>query len=62
MSFELVGNNYGKSGIRLLRVIRPGQQHEIKDITVDIQFEGDFDAVHAQGPSLGNNPKGRFRL
>jgi urate oxidase len=49
MSFELVANNYGKSDIRLLRVSRSGQQHEIKDIAVDIQFEGDFDAVHTQG-------------
>ena len=48
MSFELVANNYGKSGIRLLRVNR-SQQHEIKDLTVDIQFEGDFDAVHTKG-------------
>lgn len=49
MSFDLVANNYGKSGIRLLRVNRSGQQHEIKDITIDIQFEGDFTAVHTQG-------------
>lgn len=49
MSFELVANNYGKSGIRLLRVNRAGRQHEIKDLTVDIQFEGDFDAVHTRG-------------
>ena len=49
MSFDLVANNYGKSGIRLLRVSRSGQEHEIKDITVDIQFEGDFGAVHTEG-------------
>ena len=49
MSFELVGDNYGKSDIRLLRVNRSGQQHEIKDVTIDIKFEGDFDPVHIQG-------------
>lgn len=49
MNFELVENNYGKSDIRLLRVSRSGQQHEITDITVDIQFEGDFNAVHTEG-------------
>jgi urate oxidase len=49
MSFELVANNYGKSDIRLLRVSRSGPQHEIKDLTVNIQFEGDFAAVHTQG-------------
>src|SRR5437764_8692717 len=49
MSFELVANNYGKSRVRLVRVTRNTPQHEITDITVDIQFEGDFDAVHTQG-------------
>jgi len=49
MSFELVANNYGKSHVRLVRVSRSGSHHEIKDISVDIQFEGDFDAVHAEG-------------
>jgi len=49
MSFELIANNYGKSRVRLLRVTRSGAQHEIKDISVDIRFEGDFDAVHTKG-------------
>lgn len=49
MSFELVANNYGKSRVRLVRVTRIGPQHDIKDISVDIQFEGDFDAVHTRG-------------
>jgi|SRR5215469_2174413 len=49
MNFELVANNYGKSRVRLVRVTRTGPQHEIKDISVDIQFEGDFDAAHTRG-------------
>ena len=49
MSFELVANNYGKSRVRLVRVTRNTPQHEITDISVDIQFEGDFDAVHTKG-------------
>jgi len=49
MSFDLVANNYGKSSIRLLRVNRSREKHDIKDITVDIQFEGDFAAVHTMG-------------
>lgn len=49
MTFELVSNSYGKSSVRLVRVTRSGQQHELKDISVDIQFEGDFDAVHIAG-------------
>src|SRR5689334_4050258 len=49
MSVNLVANNYGKSRIRLLRVDRSRQQHDIKDITVDIRFEGDFATVHTRG-------------
>ena len=49
MSFELVDDNYGKFDIRLLRVNRSGQRHEIKDVTIDIKFEGDFEIVHTQG-------------
>src|SRR5438270_13572163 len=49
MSFDLVSNSYGKSAVRLVRVTRTAQQHELKDIAVDIQFEGDFDEVHTQG-------------
>src|SRR5579872_2418965 len=49
MSFELVSNNYGKSAVRLLRVTREAQQHDVKDVSVDIQFEGDFEAVHTAG-------------
>ena len=48
-SFEVAANNYGKSRIRLVRVTRHAQQHEVKDISVDIQIEGDFDSVHTQG-------------
>jgi urate oxidase len=49
MTIELTTNNYGKSGIRLVRVTRDGQQHDLKDIVVAIQFEGDFGAVHTHG-------------
>ena len=49
MSVELVSNNYGKSRVRLVRVTRTAQQHELKDISIDIQFQGDFDDVHTKG-------------
>src|SRR5438270_9527502 len=49
MTVRLAQNNYGKSGIRLVRLSREGKHHELKDITVDIQFEGDFEAVHTRG-------------
>src|SRR5438270_11659683 len=49
MSLELASNNYGKSAVRLMRVTRSGTQHEVKDLSVDIQLQGDFEAVHTQG-------------
>lgn len=49
MNVTLAQNNYGKSRVRLLRVTRREQQHEIKDLTFSIEFEGDFEAAHAAG-------------
>ena len=49
MTIKLASNSYGKSAVRLVRVTRTGQQHEIKDISVDMQLQGDFEPVHTQG-------------
>src|SRR5207247_6996784 len=42
-------NSYGKSRVRLVKVTRGADQHDLAEITVDIRFEGDFDAVHTAG-------------
>lgn len=49
MNVKLTHNNYGESGIRLLRVMRRGSVHELKDLTLSVYFEGDFDAAHTSG-------------
>lgn len=49
MSVQLVHNNYGKSRVRLMKVSRRGNWHELQNINVKIAFEGDFDAIHATG-------------
>lgn len=49
MSLKLAHNEYGESAIRLLRVMRRGSIHEIKDLTLSIRFEGDFDSAHTAG-------------
>jgi urate oxidase len=46
---KLVSNNYGKSRVRLVRVVRSGGRHELKDVSVDIQLTGDFEAAHTRG-------------
>lgn len=49
MSVKLVHNNYGKSRVRLMKVARRGDWHELQNINVKIAFEGDFDEVHTTG-------------
>lgn len=49
MPIILDGNNYGKSRVRLVKVIRHRDRHDIKDISVNIQFEGDFQSIHKAG-------------
>jgi urate oxidase len=49
MAIRLGENNYGKSRVRLLRVTRQEGRHDIKELTLAIQFEGDFDAAHTKG-------------
>ena len=46
---DLVWNRYGKSRIRLVKVRRSRDPHEIVDLTVDVQLEGAFEAVFVDG-------------
>jgi urate oxidase len=45
----LSGNSYGKSAVRLVKVVRSGTHHEIRELTVDVALEGAFDAAHLDG-------------
>ena len=42
-------NRYGKSRVRLVKVKRAREPHEIVDLTIDVQLEGAFDAVYTDG-------------
>lgn len=53
MSIRLGQNNYGKSRVRLLRVTRGKARHEIKELTLAIRLEGDFETAH----TVGDNSK-----
>jgi urate oxidase len=46
---ELTSNRYGKAAIRIVRVGRDTTPHRLRDITVAIALEGDFDAAHTDG-------------
>jgi urate oxidase len=49
MVIKLGENNYGKARVRLLRVLRQQGRHDIRELTVTIRFEGDFEAAHTKG-------------
>jgi urate oxidase len=46
-------NNYGKSRVRLVKVTRHPERHELTDLTVDVALEGDFAAAHVAGDNTG---------
>jgi urate oxidase len=46
---DLTWNRYGKSRIRLVKVRRSRDPHELVDLTIDVQLEGAFDAVYVAG-------------
>ena len=46
---ELTWNRYGKSRIRLVKVRRSRDPHELVDLTIDVQLEGAFAAVYLDG-------------
>jgi urate oxidase len=47
---------YGKSGIRLVRLARRGDRHDLADLTLAIRFEGDYDASYTDGDNTGVLP------
>jgi urate oxidase len=40
---------YGKSSVRLVKVSRHGDRHDLKDLTIAIRFEGEYDQSYTQG-------------
>jgi urate oxidase len=49
MPIHLAGNNYGKSRVRVVKVMRGAERHELAELTVNVQFQGDFGRVHTEG-------------
>ena len=45
----LGANQYGKAEVRVVRVTRDTERHEIEDLSVTSQLRGDFDAAHRLG-------------
>ena len=49
MAARLVQNNYGKSRVRLMKVERHGDHHDLQNLNIKIALEGDFDEIHTTG-------------
>jgi urate oxidase len=45
----IVRDNYGKQDVRLVKVVRHPDRHDLTDLTVDVRFEGDYATVHTAG-------------
>src|SRR6185436_8998621 len=41
--------SYGKSRVRLVQVSRRGDRHELRDLTVAVAFEGEYDTSYTDG-------------
>ncbi|MGH9667492.1 MAG: factor-independent urate hydroxylase [Bryobacteraceae bacterium] len=52
----LAENSYGESRVRLVKVTRQPDRHDLKEIGVDIYFEGGFEAVYKDGDNSGVLP------
>jgi urate oxidase len=49
MADVLVHNSYGKSAVRLTKVVRTGAVHELFEIDAAVQLEGDFEPAYRDG-------------
>jgi urate oxidase len=45
----LVENRYGKSRVRVARIVRSRDHHDVHEMTVAIQLEGDFESSYSDG-------------
>ena len=50
---ELGPNRYGKTAIRLVKVVRGAAGHQVRDLTIAIALEGDFAAAHTAADNSG---------
>jgi urate oxidase len=50
---KLADNRYGKSRVRLMRVTRHADHHDLDEWTVEVLLSGDFETAH----TLGDNSK-----
>lgn len=61
MPVELAGNHYGETDIRLVRITRQPDRHDLKEFIIGISMEGDFASAHLEGNNRNVLPAGVLR-
>jgi urate oxidase len=46
-------NNYGKGEVRVVKILKQEDRHEVRDLRVDVALEGEFEAAHVAGDNTG---------
>jgi urate oxidase len=54
--FRIGASSHGESQLRMLRVVRRGDRHDARDLTVGCRFEGDFADAFVDGKAAGLLP------
>jgi urate oxidase len=58
---KIAHSAYGKSRVRLVKVERHGERHDLTDLTIAIGFEGDFNASYVDGDNTDVLPTDTMR-
>ena len=48
---RIAGSSHGESRLRMLRMVRRGDRHDPRDLTISFRFEGEFSAAFLEGRS-----------
>ena len=49
MGAKLIDHQYGKSRVRVLKVLRDGATHTLKELDVSVRLHGDFESAYTSG-------------
>lgn len=56
MKVKLAQNAYGKNAVNLTKIIRHKDYNELKQISVNVAFEGEFESAHTSGDNTSILP------
>ena len=57
----LTHSSYGKERVRLVQVLRRADRDDLRDLTVAVRFEGDYDASYTEGDNSDVLPTDTMR-